>query len=245
MNLGFADVHQHALWGMDDGPQTAEQMHALLRQSAQNGIGVIAATAHAYPRSSPFHRARYMERLEQARAYCRAEGLPLRIESGSEIRYCDTVPDLLAAGKLLTLGGTRHVLIEFDPDVSPEEIGEAANRLYQAGYHPIVAHVERCVHLMRAPDRAMRAREEYGLIYQMNCETLLRPRGWFERRFVRKMLESEAIDLLASDAHDVSRRPVRMKAAYDLACERCSGEYAGRLVRFGWSLLERKELEAT
>ena len=34
---GFSDLHQHVLWGLDDGPQTPEQMRALL---AQNDTGV-------------------------------------------------------------------------------------------------------------------------------------------------------------------------------------------------------------
>lgn len=26
----FADLHQHLLWGLDDGPDTPKRMHALL-----------------------------------------------------------------------------------------------------------------------------------------------------------------------------------------------------------------------
>ena len=245
MNSRFADVHQHPLWGIDDGPKQESQMHALLHQAADEGVGLIAATAHAYPLFHPFPLERYWQRLSQAQQYCDAQGLPLQIVSGCEIHYCSMVPDLLAAGKLPTLGGTRYVLIEFDSDISVDEIGEAADRLYLAGYHPVVAHVERCVTLMRSPKRALHAREEYGLIYQLNCDTLLKPRGWFQRRFVGSMLAAEAIDLLASDAHDVHSRPIRMKEAHRLACSLCGNGYADRLVHLGWELLDRKEEDAT
>ena len=41
---GFSDLHQHVLWGLDDGPQTPEQMRALLAQNVQSGISLLFAT---------------------------------------------------------------------------------------------------------------------------------------------------------------------------------------------------------
>ena len=240
-SLRFADLHQHVLWGLDDGPQTAEEMRALLARDAAEGIGLIAATAHAYPQSRPFDLARYQDRLAEANACCRREGWPVEIVAGCEIRYCDRVPDLLAAGRLPSLGGTRRALIEFDEDVSFEELGSAADRLYMAGFVPIVAHVERCRRLARRPERAIRAREEFGLLYQMNCATALAPRGFFERRFVARMLEARAVDLIATDAHGAKRRPPQMRAAYRALCERCGAQEARRMAAAGWALLDRAE----
>ena len=58
-----------------------------------------------------------------------------------------------------------------------------------------------------------------------------------ERMFVRRMLDEQAIDLLASDAHDTVRRPVRMQQAYAKAKEEYGEEYAEELVTFGWKLI--------
>lgn len=230
---GFTDLHHHILWGMDDGPKTPEQMHAMLDMAVRDGIGRIAATSHAYPGVQPFDMQKYLARLDEANQYCLQQGWALRLIRGCEIHYCDSVPDLLLAGKLLTLGESRMVLIEFDMDASAENICKAADRLYRAGYQPIVAHVERCGSLVRSPREAMSIREEYGLCYQMNCATVLQPRGLRERRFVQRMLREQAIDLIATDAHDVERRPVCMRAAYGRLLEECDRSYARRLVRFG------------
>lgn len=89
---------------------------------------------------------------------------------------------------------------------------------------------------MRSPRRAMEAREEYGLIYQMNCETVLRPAGLWERRFVEKLLNARAVDAIATDAHDTALRPVRMREAYQQLVLQYGIRYAGRLVRFGRQL---------
>ena len=227
---GFADLHQHVLWGMDDGPRTPAEMEALLAQDQDNGIRRVYATSHAYPAVRPFDLARYRERLEEANALCRSRSWPLCLLPGCEIYYCSAVPDELAAGRLPTLGGSRRVLIEFDPKVSVSEIGEASNRLYLAGFEPILAHVERYSCLVRSPGHAMELREECGLLYQMNCDTILRPHWGRERRFVRKLLEARAIDVVATDAHDTVRRPVRMQEAYRQVLREQGREYADQLV---------------
>lgn len=234
---GFADLHQHVLWGLDDGPQTSEQMRALLRQDVEEGIQLVFATAHAYPKLRAFDLALYRERLAEANACCESEGWPLRVVPGCEIHYCDSVPDLLTAGKLPALENSRHVLIEFAPDISLAEIGEAADRLYRTGYTPALAHVERYQRLVCSPERAMDMREEYGLLFQMNCETVLHPRGFRERRFVSWLLKAQTIDAIATDAHDAIHRPARMKAAYQKIAKEQGMDYAERVVSLGLKLM--------
>ncbi|MGN0185558.1 MAG: tyrosine-protein phosphatase [Aristaeellaceae bacterium] len=226
---GFTDLHQHVLWGMDDGPGTARQMHAMLEMAVGDGIARIAATSHAYPGTWPFDLALYRSRLGEANAYCAQRGWPLRLIEGCEIHYCDSVPDLLMDGKLPTLGGSNYALIEFDEDVELRQIGLATDRLSRAGFRPVIAHVERCRSLIRSPKRAMELREDHGLIYQMNCEAVLLPRDFRERRFVRRMLREQTIDIVATDAHDTRNRPLCMRAAYRELCKECGRSYAHRL----------------
>ena len=233
----FADLHQHLLWGLDDGPDTPKRMHALLRQNARQGVGIICATVHADPRRSPVDWTLYQKRLAAANAYCAKHQLPIRILPGCEIMYRGAVPDLLAQGKLLPLGNSRQVLIEFPEGIDLAAIEGAADSLYRAGYRPILAHVERYRRLIRSPKRAMALREEYGILYQMNCNTVLRPRGLCIRYFVWRMLRERAIDLIASDAHDANARPVQMRAAYKCIAERYGTAYAHRLMCGGGSLL--------
>lgn len=233
---GFADIHQHVLWGLDDGPATRKQMHALLRQNVENGVRLVYATAHAAPGLRRFDAELYRERLKEANAYCRKRDWPLRILSGCEMYYSPAAVDALLEGRIPTLGGSLYVLIEFSEDVSAARIGKAANNLYRAGYRPILAHAERYRCLVRSPARAMAVRDEFGLLLQMNCETVLRPRGFFRRRFVRTLLWEQAVDVLASDAHDASRRPVQMRNAYRKIAREYDARYAKRLVHLGWRI---------
>ena len=83
---------------------------------------------------------------------------------------------------------------------------------------------------MRNP---LQFKEDHGILYQMNCDTLLMPRGIMERLFIRRMMQEQAIDLIASDAHDTVMRPVRMRQAYEKLNEQYGPEYAQALVTFG------------
>ena len=233
---GFADIHQHVLWGLDDGPADAAQMRALLEQDARQGIGLVCATSHADLRNHPLELSLYRERLAEANASCEERKLPLRVVQGCEIRWCDSVCDALDAGRLLTLGETRHVLVEFAHQTPLSEMVEATDRLYRAGYAPVLAHVERYGALARHPGRALDARDEYGLIYQVNCDTVLRPLGWMQRRFVNRLLQERAVDALATDAHDTVRRPARMREAWQRVAEICGERYANGLTQFGWKI---------
>ena len=235
---GFADLHQHVLWGLDDGPRTPQQMYALLRQNIKEGIQLIFATTHAYPRNRQFDMPLYRQRLAEANAYCESMGWPLRILPGCEIHYCPAVADILMRRELPTMGDSRYVLIEFAPDVLLRQVRDAADSLYRAGYLPVIAHVERYRCLVRAPERAADIREEYGLLYQMNCSTVLRPGGFWKRSFVRRMLQLQAIDAIATDAHDSARRPARMRAAHQRIARRYGADYAQRLACLGWEIVK-------
>ncbi len=236
----FADIHQHVLWGLDDGSRNRKSMHALLKQDAEEGIRLVYATTHAYPDMRPFDYVLYNKRLAEANDWCVSMGYDLKILPGCEIHYCGNVPELLRSGRLPTLGDSDYALIEFSPGDSTDTILRAVDRIYGAGFTPILAHIERYHSLLRFPGRALRLRDEYDLIYQINCETIADPYGFFEKRFVRHMLRERGIDVIATDAHHVFRRPAYMQEAYEEICDLCGRGYARRVTRFGFKLAELK-----
>ena len=234
----FTDLHQHVLWGMDDGPASPQAMHAMLECAAKGGVGLIAATPHAYVHHKAFDRALYEQRLSEANAFCAQKEWPLRLISGCEILWCSRAADLLRDGALPMLGDSRHVLVEFLPEAPLESIARAADAIYKAGCVPILAHVERYRALKRTILHPLRFKEDCGFVYQMNCDTLIRPQGILETLFVRRMMEEQAIDLLASDAHDTVIRPVRMRQAYRIAKREYGPQYARALVGYGSRLID-------
>ena len=80
-------------------------------------------------------------------------------------------------------------------------------------HFPILAHTERYTALVRHPKAALALREELGLAFQVNCNTIIAPKGFWQQRFIKTLLKEGALDMVATDAHNVTTRPVRMKEA--------------------------------
>ncbi len=226
------DIHQHLLWGVDDGPEKPEGMHALLREAHAQRIDCVYATPHACPGIRPFDRALYEQRLKEAQEYCEENELNVRIFSGAEIAWTYNTVEALRRGQVPTLGGGDYVLIELWEDVSWREVRSAAEQLLRAGYVPVFAHVERYRCFRLQPGRAIRLRQELEICYQVNASAVIKPRGLIQKYFLSRMMRARAIDAIASDAHGYSARPLLMRRAYKAVKSRWGRAYAKKLFNF-------------
>lgn len=230
--MGFTDLHCHFLWGIDDGPATEDGMHALLQAAAKQNISRLAATPHVHPGEIPFDRDLYDQRLEEARIYCRDNGLNLSLVSGAEINWTYNTVEALRQGRVHSLNDSEFALIELWQEVSWYEMQSISEKLLRAGFTPIFAHVERYRCFLWQPGKAMRIKENLPVCYQMNASSLLVKGGPVFGHFVKTMLAGEGIDLISSDAHDCHRRPPVMLDAYQALQGRCRAEYAEKLLHF-------------
>lgn len=229
MTNRFTDIHQHLLYGLDDGPDNRQKMYAMLRRAAKNAVVRIFATPHVTPGVRRFDREQYDRAMADARAYCQQEDLNIELCFGAEILYTDQTCRHLQEGRVPTLGDTNLVLVEFSPDVRFDRLKEAIKRLSYGGFSPVLAHAERYQCLVKRPGRAIKLKDELKLFYQVNCSTIIDPKGFFVRHFVQKMLKLRMIDAVASDAHNTSSRPLRMKKAWTVLKKRCGRAYARQL----------------
>ena len=229
---GLTDLHQHLLWGMDDGARDMEESLAMLEEAARQGIAAVAATPHAIPGVRPFDAAAYEERLNLLREAEAARGLHVALLSGAEIAYTGQTASALCRGLIPTLGGGEHVLIELWHDITWRETREAVCELLRAGYFPILAHVERYACFVLEPKKALALRGELEVRYQVNAGTFLRKQSVFTRRFLRIMMERGGFDLMASDAHGARRRVQNLRAGYEAAAAMAGYESAERLTHF-------------
>ena len=206
-------MHQHVLWGMDDGPQNREEMIALLRRDAEQGIGIVAATSHALPGVRPFDIELYWRRLKEAQSYCSEENLPLRVISGAEIRYTPMTLPMLLDRKIPTLGDSGYVLLEFWRTVDRDTFENAISQLFRHGFLSVVAHVERYRLFWQELSFLKAIKEEYDVCYQMNCDFALR-HTLSASLLARRLIHNQIADIWATDAHNLENRPPKMAEAF-------------------------------
>ena len=101
------------------------------------------------------------------------------------------------------MAGSRYVLVEFSPSVVYKELYYGIRNLREAGYLPILAHMER-YHCFR--QEGTEELENMGCVFQMNYDSL--QGSWFQKetRWCRKQVESGVIDLLGTDMHRIDWR---------------------------------------
>jgi len=224
----LTDIHVHILPGLDDGASSVKESERMLREAQKNNISRIIATPHALPGVEPFDLIRFYDGLRSMNGWLKENGASMKIYPGSEIYYTDDTLRMLSEERIPTLAGTRNVLLEFSPRETYERIRSAVVRLGGAGYSVVIAHAERygCLRKSRC---IVELREEYQATIQVNARTILEPAGLLNRMWLKKALDEGWIDIIASDAHNVSNRNNLLLKAYEQVSQWKGAETAMKL----------------
>lgn len=199
------DIHCHILPNLDDGPRTMQESMKLLKMARRQNISSLIATPHysvQFENDDPQKIQRLCKLLEE-----KAQEVvdpQMRIYPGQEIFYSEDILKKLDRGELLTLAGSRYILVEFLPQVLYSQLYRVTRDLVLEGYRPILAHIER-YGALREPGRVEEL-EDIGAYLQMNYRRI--GGKWYEEttRWCRKMLKEEKIHFLATDMHDLKYR---------------------------------------
>lgn len=216
------DIHTHILPGLDDGATDLNDTLDMARAACAEGITTIIATPHhangTYTNLAndiAKHTLSVNERL-------RAEGVPVTVMAGQEIRVHDDLLEAWHRQELLPLAGSGYVLLEMPSSRIPKSMGELIHELNVMKLKPIIAHPERNAEVVQHPERLAEL-VEAGAFAQVTTHSLL---GGFGRKIEQSawtLLKKGYIHIVSSDAHHIERRGFRLGEAY-AAIERTMGE---------------------
>lgn len=208
---GLTDMHCHILPGLDDGAQDMDESLDALYDAYQQGITAVIATPHFFPEKYEPAPEQIMQAIDDVRRACREEGINVTIYPGQELMYYNGLVDLLEQKRVLTMAGSRYVLVEFDTGCSWNYLHGALRELRDAGYTPIVAHFERFGCLFEGGHAEQLKKE--GYLIQMNFGRLLEKDTFLKKNKWRRYLQDGVVDYLGSDCHGTHYRPYRVAPA--------------------------------
>ncbi len=223
----FTDIHAHVVYGVDDGPKTAQDMRDLLDDAHAQGITRIFATSHMEPGVHPFPEEDYAARLAEGSRYCAEQKYDLKLIPGAELLYTPAMDAFIRDRRLKPLGDSMSVLVEFMPDISADETQWALEQLEDQGYQTVLAHIER-YECMKGTLPA-RLKKNFSVQYQINCRSVIESDQLLRGRRVRKLLDAGLVDYVATDMHRRAGRPPRMAEAFETLVRRYGTESAERL----------------
>ena len=225
----FVDIHTHILPGVDDGVPDMSAAIALLQAAWDRGTGAVVLTPHYRGRFRDNVRSKlepvYQQLVREAQKAC--PGMELYL--GCEVGYELDISEKLEEGAVLSINGTRYVLLEFRDNAFRSEILEGTLELLNFGYVPILAHVERYEAFYR--DRSL-ARElvELGALLQVNADSITGQMGFGTKRFCHRLIRSRLVHFVGSDAHNANVRPPELKLCFEKLKRRYGQPYARLLL---------------
>jgi|DewCreStandDraft_1066081.scaffolds.fasta_scaffold07806_3 tyrosine-protein phosphatase YwqE len=211
MTVGWVDLHNHLLPGVDDGAPDVPAALAALRDFRAQGVRHVVTTPHwfaswsaqpdAARRQADFDRA--WEDLRCAAA----DTVPdVVLERGAEVAL-DT-PHVDLTDTRLRLAGGPAVLVEFAALTIPPQAEDVLYRLRAAGYRPVLAHPERYRNLPRDVLAVARAWRRVGTALMLNAASPLGGHGQRARDIALVLLAEGLVDLVGSDYHGRPARPL-------------------------------------
>ena len=223
------DLHCHILPGIDDGATDLSVSTDMARAFVADGVLVVACTPHILP--GLYHNSG--PQIRQATAQLQQpfdrEGIPLRLVTGADNHIVPNFVTELRSGHLLSLADTRYVLVEPPHHVAPPRLEEMFFSLLVAGYVPILTHPERLTWI-KSHYQVIQRLVHSGVWMQVTAGSLSGAFGRNARYWAERMLDEGCVHILATDAHDVNRRPPNLSQGREFAAKRVGDTEAQHLV---------------
>jgi protein-tyrosine phosphatase len=206
------DLHAHILPGIDDGPRTLEDALAMARVAVADGITTMVATPHLFRRKTvEFSDINHPDKIRQAVALFNEklaeEEIGLTVLPGCEVPMFVDIIKFFDDQKILTINDSnRYICLEMPDTVIPPATDNIIFELSSRGITPIITHPERNMVFYQMPDK-LRRFVSLGCLAQITARSLIRGFGWGVARFTKKLLRQGLIHLMATDAHNVDKRP--------------------------------------
>ncbi len=194
----LTDYHCHVLPGIDDGAETTEISEKMLDLMKMQGVGRVILTPHFYP-----HREQSVEDFLRRRANAFAKishRTEFEFHLGAEIAIERGISEISGIEQL-AVGGTNLMLLELPFSGYGRWVLDEIHKLKCAGFVPVLAHVHRYIggYSKLQLDEILNT----DAIFQVNTEVFA---SFRERRFVKKLIRSNARVVFGSDAHDLADR---------------------------------------
>ena len=194
--------------------------------AAADGITHMVATPHANSRF-PYNRA-YLQGLVDQLQKLIGDSPKLGLGCDFHLSY-ENLQDALSNPERYAIGKTQYMLVELSNYSVPMQTTDSFIKLGDVGMTVVITHPERNPILRENLQRVVEWAEQ-GCIIQVTGSALTGFWGERTRRAAQWLLEHNAVQVLATDAHETEKRIPVLSTARDAAAEICGEEVAEALV---------------
>ena len=221
----MVDIHCHILPGIDDGAKSMEVSVHMAEIAIADGITHVIATPHS---NAEFKFRPELVLQLRNELQSKVEGR-LQLATGCDFHLSyENLADIQINKTKYTLNQQNYLLVEFADFAIPPNIDDTLHSLHLLGLHPIITHPERNGLIRHQPEKLWRWMRQ-GCYVQVTAQSLLGRFGKDTAKILLDWLDNDRIHFVASDAHSVTGRPLKLREAYDLVAKRRGAEIADAL----------------
>jgi protein-tyrosine phosphatase len=209
------DIHCHFLPGIDDGAKDMDEALALINLSVEDGVKRIVVTPHLH-----FGRFdNYLSVIESSfsalqQAVIKAN-IQVELAYAAEVRLDSEIITLLSSQQLPLYGlynNQKFMLLEFPHSHIPAGSDILVKYLLKKNITPVIAHPERNRDLLKSPDK-IKLYSRLGCWFQVTASSITGDFGEECQALALSYIEAGYIQVVASDAHSIKRRPPKLSEA--------------------------------
>jgi protein-tyrosine phosphatase len=219
------DLHHHLLPGLDDGSKTLENSVAMARLAADDGITHVVCTPHANGKYA-FDPRVNEAKVAELRDAIAAQNIPLTLGLGCDFHLSyDNIQEAKENPTRFSVNGLGYIMVEIPDYGLPRGLTEIFYELQLVGLTPVLTHPERNPTLQADMSRL----EEWlrgGVLIQVTGDSVRGSMGKSAEKMAHQLLADRWVHFLATDAHNTSSRPPRLREARAIVAKRHGTEYA-------------------
>jgi protein-tyrosine phosphatase len=219
------DIHHHLLWGLDDGASTVETSVAMAKTAAADGISHIVCSPHANGTYAYDPRV-IAEKISELQRLLDRDAIPVKLGRGCDFHLSyDNVQEAKIDPGKFSINGLGYLLVEIpDYGLSPG-LTEVFYQLQLSGLTPILTHPERNPTLQRDQPRLLDWLRG-GVLIQVTAGSVVGRMGKHAERMSHDLLANRWVHFLATDAHNTTSRPPKMREAFEVVAKKYGPDYA-------------------
>ena len=210
------DIHSHILPGIDDGSRSLSMSLEMAKQAVENGITHMICTPHIHSGYFDNSLKTIKPVFHELQHALVKDKIPLSLSYGAEVRVSEQIPEWVANNAipfLGTLNSKKVLLLEMPHSHVPVGVEMLIKWLLSKNILPVIAHPERNRELLAEPLKFERLRNTHAL-FQITAGSLTGRFGEKVQGFVRSLVETKKVHIVASDTHNLTKRPNDMREAF-------------------------------
>lgn len=210
------DLHCHILPNVDDGAEDIETSVTMAKRAIEQGITHILCTPHHDNGRYQNSKATVITAVALLQKELNKQHCNLTLLEGQEVHITGELLQAIDKDQILFTDLTdTYLLIELPTMDVPVYTEQLFFELRARGKVPVIVHPERNAKFREDPNRLI-PYLEMGCLAQLTAPSIVGSFGKSIQKTAKKMVKHNLVQMVASDAHGVNKRPFYLKEAYEL-----------------------------